>query len=101
MKRALLAAVLTAGVSGLVMAQGAAGGVAVTLKLDEVTAARQAGMALTGDNVAAMKAGIEAGVDPKVFVPRATELAKWAHAYPALFPDGTQAGHDTKAVPAV
>ena len=97
MKFSLLisAAVLTVSLSSFAVAQS--GGV----KPEEIIAARQGGMALTGGIADLMKAGVTAGTDPKVFADPAAALAKWGGAYPALFPEGTQTGHDTKAKPEI
>ena len=73
----------------------------VTLTPDQVIAARQAGMDLTSGNVAAMKAANEAKADVKPLTGSAKALASWGRAYPALFPDGTQTGHNTKAKPEI
>ena len=73
----------------------------VTLAPDQVIAARQGGMALTSGNVAAMKAANEAKADVKPLAGGARALAQWGRAYPGLFPDGTQTGHDTKAKPEI
>ena len=89
------AAVLTLSVSGFAYAQSAA------LKPDEIIATRQAGMAMTGWITDAMKAGVASGADPKSFAEGAEAMAKWGRAYPALFPDGTQTGHETKAKPEI
>ncbi len=40
---------------------------------------------------------IDAGGDVKALEDGAKGLSSWGHAVPALFPDGTQSGHDTKA----
>ena len=79
------------GLSGLASAQG------VALQPDDVIATRQAGMALTGGLVASMKAAVKSEADVKQFEEPAAAIAEWGAAYPKLFPDGTQAGHDTKA----
>lgn len=69
----------------------------VTMRPDDVIAARQGGMALTGGLAETMKAGVQSGADVKQFAPGAEAMAKWAAAYEGLFPDGTQTGHETKA----
>lgn len=85
--------------AGLVLALGSGVAVAETVSLtsDQVIATRQSGMALTGSVTEMMKAGIAAGVDVTTYEEPAATLAKWAAAYPALFPDGTQTGLNTKA----
>ena len=87
--------VVSLSLSGLALAQE------ISLKPDEIIAARQGGMALAGGVVAAMKAGVEASAEVKPFTDGAAGLSKWGHAYPALFPDGTQTGHETKAKPEI
>ena len=97
MKRFVLisAAVFTVSLSGFALAQSAGP------KPDEIIAVRQGGMALTGGIADLMKAGVAAGADPKAFADSAAAMVKWGAAYPALFPDGTQTGHDTKAKPEI
>lgn len=69
----------------------------VPTKPDDIIAARQAGMALTGGMADAMKAAVQSGADVKPFADGAEAMAKWGMQYTALYPDGTQTGHDTKA----
>lgn len=64
---------------------------------DDIIATRQGGMALTGSVAEWMKAAVTSGADVKQFEEPAAALAEWGAAYPHLFPDGTQTGHDTKA----
>jgi cytochrome c556 len=94
-KFTLSVCVLSLSLSGLAMAEG------ISLKPDEIIAARQGGMALAGGVVESMKAGVASGAEVKPFTDGAGGLAKWGHAYPALFPDGTQTGHETKAKPEI
>ena len=68
---------------------------------DQIIAARQAGMDLTQGNVNAMKVARQTGADPKPFEMGAAGIVAWAKAYPALFPEDTKTGHDTKAKPEV
>ena len=89
---------------GLVLAAawiGSAGAEAVDLKPDDVIASRQAGFDLQAGVMAAMKAGVDSGSDVKQFEDGAKGLASWGKVIPAMFPDGTQTGHDTKAKAAV
>lgn len=86
----IAAAALLLGGTSLVLAQAAP-------KPDEIIAARQAGMAMVGGIANLMKAGVESGVDPKVFEVPAAAMAKWGAAYVRLYPDGTQTGGNTKA----
>jgi len=90
-------ALLVLGGAGLAMAQGAT----VSVPADTIIAARQAGFDLQAGNVGAMKAAIDAGGDVKSFKDAAKGLSNWGHVIPGMFPDGTQAGHDTHALPAV
>lgn len=94
-KVVLFAAALSVSLSGMVMAQG------IALKPDEMIAARQAGMSLTGSVAEALKAGVTAGADPKSMEPWAASLVKWGNAFPKLFVAGTESGMNTKALPAV
>ncbi len=86
---------------GLLSFSGVAAAQGVALKPDDIIAARQGGMALTGSVVGLMKAGVKSGADVKQYEEPAAALAAWGAAYPALFPDGTQTGHDTKAKPSI
>ena len=86
-----IAAVLTVSATGLAAAQS------LTMKPDDIIAARQGGMALTGGLVEAMKAGVQSGADVKPFTAGAEAMVKWGTLYTTLYPDGTQTGHDTKA----
>ena len=87
------------------LAFGAAGalaqGTAVSLPADTIIAARQAGFDLQAGNVGGMKAAIDGGGDVKGFRDAAKALSNWGRTIPSLFPDGTQTGHDTHALPAV
>ena len=73
----------------------------VTLKPDDVIAARQAGFDLQGGVLAAMKAAVDAGGPVKPLTDGAKGLSSWGHVIPTLFPDGTQTGRNTKAKPEV
>ena len=85
----------------MLTASGLAWAQSVTLKPEEIVAARQGGMALTGGITDAMKAGVAAGADPKGFEEQANALIKWANAYPHLFPAGTENVANTKAKPEI
>ena len=91
MKRFLL----LAGIAALVVPGVAFADIA--MKPDDIIAARQGGMAAVGGVTEAMKAGVASGAEVKAFADGAAGIAKWGKAYPALYPDGTQTGHDTKA----
>lgn len=49
----------------------------------------------------AVKTVIEAKLDVKSLEDAAKGLASWGYVIPSMFPDSTQAGHDTKALPTV
>ena len=85
----------------LLAAPGLAFGQEVATKPDDIIAARQGGMTLTGGLTDAMKAGVQSGADVKPFATGAEAMVTWGQAYPALYPDGTQTGHNTKAKPEV
>ena len=67
------------------------------IKSDDVIAMRQAGFDLQAGVVAAMKATIDAGGSVKPLTDGAKGLSSWGHVIPAMFPDGTQTGRNTKA----
>ena len=67
------------------------------IKPDDVIAMRQAGFDLQGGVVAAMKATVEAGGSVKPLTDGAKGLSSWGHVIPAMFPDGTETGRNTKA----
>ncbi len=98
LKAGMLRAVL---VGFVMLAGGAATAQTVAFKPDEIIATRQAGMALTGGISDAMKVAVAAGTEPKQFEEASNGLVKWAAAFPALFPEGTQTGRDTKAKPEI
>ncbi len=85
------------GASGLAFGQGAG----VSLKPDDIIAARQAGFDLQNGVFAAMKTAIDGGLDVKGLTAGAKGISAWGHSIPAMFPDGTQTGHNTKAKPEV
>ncbi len=82
---------------GMAYAQTAPAGPGVLLPADTIIASRQAGYDLQAGVAASMKAMIDAGGDVKGLEDGAKGLLSWGHAIPALFPDGTQSGHNTKA----
>ena len=90
-------ALLVLGGAGFAMAQGAS----VQVPADTIIAARQAAFDLQAGNAGAMKAAIDGGGDVKRLTDAAKALSNWGHVIPGMFPDGTQAGHDTHALPAV
>ena len=99
MKRFVLlaTAALVLGASGLALAQGAG----ATLKPADIIAARQAGFDLQGGVTAAMKTVVDGGLDVKGLAAGAKGIAAWGKLIPAMFPDGTQTGGNTKAKPEI
>ena len=68
----------------------------VSIKPDDVIAARQAGFDLQGGVVAAMKATVDGGGSVKPLPDGAKALSSWGHVMQTLFPEGTETGHNTK-----
>lgn len=68
---------------------------------DEVIVVRQALMALQGGVAAAMKGAVDGKEDVKPLTAGAKALVSSSKVIPALFPPGTEKGHDTKAKPEV
>jgi cytochrome c556 len=68
---------------------------------DAIIAARQAGYKRMGDAFAAMKKVIEAGGDVAPLQASAQVVADWARQIPAMFPPGTETGHNTHARPEI
>jgi cytochrome c556 len=96
MRKVLMtAAMLGFSFSGLALAQS------VTMKPDEIIAARQGGMALVGGLAETMKAAVASGAEVKPFAEGAASMAKWGKQYTSLYPNGTQTGLDTKAKPEI
>ncbi len=89
------------GVALAVSLTGLAKAADVTLPSDQVIAARQAGFDLQQGVAAAMKAGVASGADVKQYVDGAKGIASWGKVIPAMFPAGTESGHDTKAKPEI
>ncbi len=82
---------------GFAMAQEAT----VPLPADTIIAVRQALLDLQAGNVAGMKAAIESGGDVTPFKDAARALSAAGHVIPTLFPDGTETGHGTHALPTI
>ena len=95
MHKLLLLATVGVVASGLAFAQSA------TIPSDQVIAARQAGFDLMAGNLIGMKAAVDSNQDVKQLVDSAKALASWGRSIPAMFPDGTQTGHNTKARPEI
>ena len=89
------AVVLVVGVVGLAQAADLA------VKPDDIITGRQAAFDLQQGVFSAMKGTIDAGGSVKPLVDGAKGLASWGHAIPAMFPVGTEAGHNTKAKPEI
>ena len=62
---------------------------------------RQAGYDLLAGTFAGLKPAIDAKADVKPLAARAEAMAKWGKQIPLLFPTGSDAGHPTKAQPAI
>ena len=73
----------------------------ISLKPDDVIAARQSAYALQGGLVEAMKAGVASGSSVKPYAEGLKAIVMWSQVLPAMFPVGTESGHDTKAKPDV
>ncbi len=84
-----------AGFAGFAQAQ------TVTVPATTIIAARQTAFALSAGTFAGMKAAIQHKDHVKPWAEAAGELEEWAGLIPAMFPDGTQTGHDTKAKPEI
>ncbi len=101
MRKTLLLGLAAMGLSGPAPAQTVPAGADLSFPADTLIAARQAGYDLQAGVAASMKTVIEAGGDVKGLVDGAKGLSSYGHVIPALFPDGTQSGHNTKARPEV
>ena len=85
MTQKLLLAAALAAIPPTAAAQTAAPGIAP----EQIVAARQSVMFLSGGDLAAMKAAAEAGGDVKQLVPSARSLARWGRVLPTMFPAGS------------
>ncbi len=81
---------------------GAVGGAAVA-RADgpDIIGIRKAGMDLVFAVVGDMKRSVEAGADVMPLADNATAIARWAKQIPAAFPEGSDKGQDTAALPAI
>lgn len=77
-----------------------AAGVAQADGLDPIVV-RQAGMDLTNGNFAFIRSVVAAKGDVKPLEGSAKAISKWAGLIPAVFPAGSDKGHDTKALPEI
>jgi cytochrome c556 len=97
MRKTLLPVLVVAAGTGLAHAAGA-----VTVGPDDLIAARQADMKLHNALVGAIKHAIDNKVaDVRPYKDAGDALATSAMALPGLFPEGTERGHDTRALPAI
>lgn len=82
--------------SGLAWSQSA-----IPTPADTLIETRQSGQDVVYGVVSDMKAAVAAKADPKPYADNAKALSRWFHNFPALFPAGTEHGHDTKAKPEI
>lgn len=75
-----------AAISGGAMAQ------TVSMKAEDVIAARRGSMAVSDGLMDAMKAAVASSADPKVYASGAAGLGKYLKSHAGMFPDGTQTG---------
>lgn len=73
----------------------------VATPADTLIETRQAGQDVVYGVVADMKAAVAAKADPKQYADAAMALSRWFKNFAALFPAGTESGHDTKAKPEI
>ena len=73
----------------------------ITLKPDDIIAARQAGFDLQAGVATEMKAVVDSGGDVKPLTDGAKGLSHWGRIIPTMFPAGTENGHNTKAKPEI
>jgi cytochrome c556 len=92
-RRAGLIAVAVAGLAGLAQAQAPSPA--------QIIADRKAGYKHMGDNFDAIKKAVDSGASPKTVVPQIQEVVDFAKTIPSRFPDGTQTGGETHALPAI
>jgi cytochrome c556 len=67
----------------------------------DVIATRQAGQDLMAGDYAGIRAVVAQKGDVKSLEKPAAAMSSWMKVFPALFPPGSESGHDTKALPAV
>ncbi len=93
----LAGAALAAALIGPAHAQAPGG-----LSAEQIIANRQAGQALVGASFADMKHAVDTkATDLKTYKAMAEAIGRWIQVFPALFPPGTEKGHNTKALPAI
>ena len=96
MKRLLLSLLLVPAGIAAATAQ-----TAPPLSADSVIAARQAGYELLAAEAGALKVVVDQGLDPKPYAEGIKAITNWGRTIPVMFPDGTQQGHNTKALPEI
>jgi len=67
----------------------------------EAIEARRKAYKLSGKIFKELKAAVEAGAAVKPYAADVQFLVAWSRKLPAMFPPGSEAGHDTKALPEV
>ena len=67
----------------------------------DVIEIRQDGQSLLAGTFGAIRAVVAAKGDVKSVESPARSMARWIQHFPALFPPGSDKGHDTKALPAI
>ncbi len=91
-------------ITGLALVLGVVGlarAADLAIKPDDIITGRQAAFDLQQGVFSAMKGTIDAGGSVKPLVDGAKGLVSWGHAIPAMFPVGTESGHNTKAKPEI
>jgi cytochrome c556 len=78
----------------------ATGGIANAEGFDVIDL-RQAGQDLLSGDYAGIKAVVAAKGDVKSLEDPAKAIGRWMGQFPSLFPKGSEAGHNTRALPAV
>ena len=94
---ALLACALLGPAAGTGLAWAQA---AISVPALQLIETRQAGQDVVLSVINDMKAGVAAKADVKAYADNAAALSRWFRQFPALFPAGTETGHDTKVLPA-
>src|SRR4051812_16450754 len=85
----------------LLMVMVIAAGATVQAQGLDVIEGRQAGQGLFAGTFANIRNVVAAKGDLKPLEGQARYMARWIKQFPALFPKGSEQGHDTKALPAV
>ena len=90
-----LAALMAAGTAASLPTIAQAAGAADSIHI------RQAGYSLLGATFGGLKTAIDAKIDVKTLAGRADAMTKFGKAIPLLFPEGSDTGLPTKALPTV